>query len=619
MNGAESLVRTLVGGGVNVCFANPGTSEMHFVAALDRVEGMRCVLGLFEGVVTGAADGYYRMTDNPAATLLHLGPGLANGLANIHNANKAGSGMVNIVGDHATYHRQYDAPLTSDIEGLARPSSHWVKTSPDVRWASPPTGPLAIAAARQPPGQIATLILPADTAWNEGSGPVAVPPPAKPAAPSPEAVEAAARVLRSGEPTLILLTGRAVRDEGLALAGRIAAKTGARLIAQGSNARTQRGRGRVSVERIPYVVDQALKVLAGLKHIILVGVEDAGRVFRLSRQAEPAEPAEDCQGHVLARPDEDLIAALEMLAEEVGARGTPAPVVNEAPPAPAIGRDHVGGAGRLDRGAVAGERDRRRRGGDDRARLFRADQGRRRRMTGCRTWAARSGWGCRWRPARRWPARTARSSACRPTAARCTRCRRCGHRRARGSTSRRCCSRTAATRYCAANWPMSGPAIPGARRSTCSISATRTSTGSAWRKASACRGRGSPTWTGSTAASPKGSRPRGRIWSRWCCRREIAAMTLRDEMRRQRDAVLAIAAQHGVSRIRLFGSVARGEERPDSDIDLLIDLDDDRGFGDYLGFVEDIERLFGRQVEAVLNRSLSPHFRPFIEAEAQVL
>ena len=115
MNGAESLVRTLVGGGVNVCFANPGTSEMHFVAALDRVDGMRCVLGLFEGVVTGAADGYYRMTDNPAATLLHLGPGYANAAANIHNANKASSGMVNIVGDHATYHRRYDAPMTTDI------------------------------------------------------------------------------------------------------------------------------------------------------------------------------------------------------------------------------------------------------------------------------------------------------------------------------------------------------------------------------------------------------------------------------------------------------------------------------------------------------------------------
>ena len=266
MNGAESLVRTLVGGGVNVCFANPGTSEMHFVAALDRVDGMRCVLGLFEGVVTGAADGYYRMSDGPAATLLHLGPGLANGLANIHNANKAGSGMVNIIGDHATYHRQYDAPLSSDIEGLARPNSHWVKTSPDAKSIAA-DGALAIAAARMPPGQVASLILPADTAWNEGSGPASVPSPAKPAAPSPEAVREAARVLCSGEPSRILVTGRAVREDGLALAGKIAAKTGARVIAQGSNARTQRGRGRVSVERIPYVVDQALKVLAGLKHI----------------------------------------------------------------------------------------------------------------------------------------------------------------------------------------------------------------------------------------------------------------------------------------------------------------------------------------------------------------
>src|SRR5262249_35595131 len=220
---------------------------------LDRVDGMRCVLGLFEGVVTGAADGYYRMADNPAATLLHLGPGLANGLANIHNANKAGSGMVNIIGDHATYHRQYDAPLTSDIEGLARPSSHWVKTSPNAM-AIASDGALAVEAARQPPGKIASLILPADTAWNDGSGPV--PPLAKPAAPSHDAVVEAAKVLRSGESALILLTGRAVRADGLELAGKIAAKTGARLIAQGSNARTQRGRGRVAVERVPYVVDQ---------------------------------------------------------------------------------------------------------------------------------------------------------------------------------------------------------------------------------------------------------------------------------------------------------------------------------------------------------------------------
>src|SRR5258708_912 len=166
MNGAESLARTLVAGGVNVCFTNPGTSEMHFVAALDKVDGIRCVLGLFEGVGTGAADGYWRMADKPAATLLHLGPGLGNGLANLHNARKASSGIVNIVGEHATYHIKHDAPLTSDIEGIARPVSAWVRTSPSARTVAA-DGAAAIAAARTAPGQIATLILPADTAWNE--------------------------------------------------------------------------------------------------------------------------------------------------------------------------------------------------------------------------------------------------------------------------------------------------------------------------------------------------------------------------------------------------------------------------------------------------------------------
>ena len=174
MNGAESLVRTLVGGGVNVCFSNPGTSEMHFVAALDRVDGMRCVLALFEGVATGAADGYARMAEKPAATLLHLGPGLANGLANIHNAMKASTPLVNIVGDHATYHRDYNSPLTSDIEAAAKPFSGWVKTSPTAKTVAA-DGAAAIAAAMTPPGQVATLILPGDTAWDEGSGPAPVP------------------------------------------------------------------------------------------------------------------------------------------------------------------------------------------------------------------------------------------------------------------------------------------------------------------------------------------------------------------------------------------------------------------------------------------------------------
>src|SRR5260370_26450858 len=235
MNGAESLVRTLVGGGVNVCFANPGTSEMHFVAALDRVDGMRCVLGLFEGVVTGAADGYARMTGTPAAALLYLGPGMANGLANLHNANKASTPMVNIVGDHATYHRRYDAPLTTDIETAARPFSRWVKTSPDARSVAA-DGAAAIAAARLPPGQIATLILPADTAWNQGSGPAEVPPTVEPIPVFPEAVAGGAQGIRSGEPRLLVPTGRALRPERADLAGRIAAQTGAKLMAHGPDA-----------------------------------------------------------------------------------------------------------------------------------------------------------------------------------------------------------------------------------------------------------------------------------------------------------------------------------------------------------------------------------------------
>src|SRR5881392_534236 len=157
MNGAESLVRTLVGGGVNVCFSNPGTSEMHFVAALDRVEGMRCVLALFEGVATGAADGYARMKETPAATLLHLGPGLANGLANLHNAMRAATPIVNIIGDHATYHKQYDAPLESDVEAYAKPVSRWIRTSRSPA-AVASDAAQAVAAALGPPGGIASLI-----------------------------------------------------------------------------------------------------------------------------------------------------------------------------------------------------------------------------------------------------------------------------------------------------------------------------------------------------------------------------------------------------------------------------------------------------------------------------
>jgi len=323
MNGAESLVRTLVAGDVNVCFTNPGTSEMHFVAALDRVDGMRCVLGLFEGIVTGAADGYYRMAGKPASTLLHLGPGLANGLANLHNAKKAHSGIVNIVGQHATYHIEYNAPLTSDIEGLARPMSAWVRTSPDSKSIAR-DGAAAIAAARSHPGQIAPLTLPADTAWNEADGIAQVPEDSQRASYSPQAVDEAARVLRSGEPTLLLMTGKALTDEGLALAARIAGKTGCKVMGQTYNPRMARGRGRFSIDRIPYVIEQALPILKDFRHIVLVEANDPVAFFAYPNKPSLLKP-EDCDVHRMCEAGENSVAALHALADALGAKASDAP------------------------------------------------------------------------------------------------------------------------------------------------------------------------------------------------------------------------------------------------------------------------------------------------------
>ena len=335
MNGAECLVRTLVAGGVNVCFANPGTSEMHFVAALDRVEGMRCVLALFEGVATGAADGYARMAEKPAATLLHLGPGLANGLSNLHNAMKASTPVVNIVGDHATWHRAYDAPLTSDIETAARPFSAWVRTSPNAQ-AVAEDGAAAIVAARTPPGGVATLILPGDTAWEPGRGVAQVPPIPARRRVEPEAVANAAAALRSGEPTLILVGGLALRQRGLELASKIARKAGADLIAETFNARVERGAGRVAVETVPYPVDQAVETLRPFKRIVLVGAKPPVAFF-----AYPGKPSllaqPDAQFHVLARPEEDIVHALEWLADELDANGVEADAATLELPSPAIG------------------------------------------------------------------------------------------------------------------------------------------------------------------------------------------------------------------------------------------------------------------------------------------
>jgi len=317
MNGAESLVRTLLASSIDTCFANPGTSEMHFVAALDKVAGMRCVLGLAETVVTGCADGYARMAAKPAATLLHCGPGFANGIANVHNARRAFAPMVNIVGDHASYHRQYDTPLTSDTEGLARAVSHWVRTTTSSARVGA-DGAAAAQAALTPPGQIATLILPADTAWSDG-GEVAAALPVPPRTPvAPETLRTVARALRSGERSLIVLSGPALLEAGLAAAQRIAHVSGAELRAPNQLPRIARGHGRPPVDRIPYAVDRALKVFVGVRHVILVGAKVPASFF-----AYPGKPSllapPDATTHVLARPEQDGVGALEWLADEVGA------------------------------------------------------------------------------------------------------------------------------------------------------------------------------------------------------------------------------------------------------------------------------------------------------------
>jgi acetolactate synthase-1/2/3 large subunit len=319
MNGAQSLVATLVDQGVATCFANPGTSEMHFLAALENPR-MRSVLCLFEGVATGAADGWYRMKDSPACTLLHLGPGLANGLANLHNARKAGSGIVNIVGEHASAHLKYDAPLKSDIEGFARPVSHWVRRTDSARSLAGDAA-MAVATAGSVPGRIATLILPGETSWGDAGewiAPKPVEPMEQSAAPASR-IEHVASVLRTGEPVLIVLGDHAMRGRALELAGRVAAHTRCRVATQFFSARIESGAGRVPLERIPYAVPAAVQFLAGFKHIVTVETGEPVAFF-----SYPGKPsllkAPGCAVHNLVEPGEDTAAALEMLLDVLGGR-----------------------------------------------------------------------------------------------------------------------------------------------------------------------------------------------------------------------------------------------------------------------------------------------------------
>ncbi|MFF3646667.1 acetolactate synthase large subunit [Streptomyces sp. NPDC002564] len=320
-NGAQILIDGLVDGGVRACFANPGTSEMHFVAALDRTPLLRPVLCLFEGVATGAADGYGRMTGRPACTLLHLGPGLAGGLPNLHNARRAATPLINVVGDHALGHKRLDAPLESDIGALAGTVSAWTRRTYQADGLGGDVAD-AVAAATGPPGAIATLVVPADVSWSAvDAPPAAVPPaPARRGLVSVDAVTGAAGALRSGEGVALLLGGAAVRGGGLAAAGRIAAATGAKLLCETFPARLERGAGRTPVERLGYFAADAVRQLTGVRHLVLAGAASPVAFFAYPGQRGVLVP-EGCAVHTLAAGAEDVTAALEGLAEVVDPSG----------------------------------------------------------------------------------------------------------------------------------------------------------------------------------------------------------------------------------------------------------------------------------------------------------
>lgn len=326
MNAAESMLRTAHASGVDLCLANPGTTEMALVAALDRVPEMRAVLCLFEGVCTGAADGYGRMKAAPALTLLHLGPGFANGIANLHNARRAGTPVVNLIGDHASWHLAADAPLTSDIVSLARPVSGWIHTTSSAKSAAKDMAD-AIAAAGRTPGRVATLVVPADYATEPGEGPRPAPTiPDTPHAAGAQ-IETAAESLRTRSGTLtILLGGGALGERGLAAASRVAAATGARLIAETFPARWERGGRLPDLTRLPYLPEQATDLLERDDLLLLAGARSPVAFFGYPDQ--PSLIAPDVPRLTLATADQDAAVALEQLADALDA-----PAASPAKPA----------------------------------------------------------------------------------------------------------------------------------------------------------------------------------------------------------------------------------------------------------------------------------------------
>lgn len=345
MNVSEAVLRELVDLGVEACFGNPGTSEMHLVASFDRVGGLRPILGLFEGVCTGAADGYARMAGKPAATLLHLGPGLGNGFANLHNARRGQSRMINLVGDHAIDHRKYDAPLQSDIHSIAKPVSDWI--------GDPATPAEAVSKARQafevamrPNGGLSTLIVPADIAWSEMSGNPGPRAAAKPRgkAVDKQAIREAAEALKSGEPKLLLIGGHAGLEKPLAIAAAIAEKTGAKLFCDTFVPRLARGRGRAKPERVPYLGEMAVMMMSAFRQAVVIGTKAPVAFF-----AYPNKPstflAPECKVHSPWDMEHDVLDVLNALADELGVKVGGGGGDGPKPELPAAGKLGVDGVG----------------------------------------------------------------------------------------------------------------------------------------------------------------------------------------------------------------------------------------------------------------------------------
>jgi len=321
MNGAESMLQTLINNGVEVCFSNPGTSEMHMVAAIGKSQEMKSILSLFEGVCSGAADGYARLAGKPALTLLHLGPGLSNASANLHNARKANSSVINLIGDHATYHKKYDAPLNSDVVGLAKPVSHWVKSVATAE-ALPKDAAEAAVVANEKPGKIATLIIPADCAWNES---VAAEP--KQALPTigkagQDAISKAAELLMNGKVTYLLMSNLALSEKALASADQISQATGARIFCDTFTPMLPRGEGRCDIERLGYFAEQATEQLQGAEQMVMVGTKAPVGFFAYPGKASEFYPP-GCALHTLAAVTEDAEQALADLAAELNAVSRP--------------------------------------------------------------------------------------------------------------------------------------------------------------------------------------------------------------------------------------------------------------------------------------------------------